>query len=106
MRPTQYPFWSQTTAKAPASPAAGAGSPTGEWFAPGEADTCFQTGKSSDGVEVSDRAPYGGCWFYNEGMVPKSLEELVSSYHDSVGKNAFWCGPRREPGTRALLSAI
>ena len=38
----QYPFWSQTTAKAPSSPSPGAGSPTGPWFAPGEADTCFQ----------------------------------------------------------------
>ena len=41
----QHPFWSQTTAKAPASPSNGSGSPTGPWFAPGEADTCFQTGK-------------------------------------------------------------
>ena len=32
----------------------------------------------------------GGCWFYNKGMAPKSLHELVGSYHDSVGKNAFW----------------
>ena len=23
-------------------------------------------------------------------MHPKSLQELVSSYHDTVGKNAFW----------------
>jgi hypothetical protein len=223
----QYPFWSQTTAKAPASPSDGSGSPTGPWFAPGEADTCFQTGKkpaftpprarvvkcshgdpqqvwthnvpqagfiynnatnlclnvagcatkvmgdictkapqqtcggqgfrgqlnevfalngaritsalpggkcltvkidngetavdltacdpanpptqswsltpsgqlktadgrcmtTAGGGTVSDGAPYGGCWFYNKGMQPKSLTELVSSYHDSVGKNAFW----------------
>ena len=39
---------------------------------------------------VSASGPYGGCWFYNKGMHPKSLQELVSSYHDTVGKNAFW----------------
>ena len=83
----KYPFWSADTAKKPlGSPDAGAGSPNGTFFAPGEADTCFQGGRKEDGLA----APYGGCWFYNKGMVPKSLAELVSSYHDSVGKNAFW----------------
>ncbi len=84
----KYPFWSQDTAKAPASPDAGQGSPTGAWFAPGEADTCFQGSGLADamvptGIEPEGRAPYGGCWFYNSGMNPKSLAELVSSYHDS-----------------------
>jgi hypothetical protein len=26
----------------------------------------------------------GGCWFFNAGLVPKSLQELVTSYHDSI----------------------
>ena len=60
-------------------------------FAPGEADTCFQGAGSGDVTgRVSAEGPYGGCWFYNPTMHPKSLSELVSSYHDSVGKNAFW----------------
>eukprot|EP01052_Picozoa_sp_SAG31_P041190 SAG31_NODE_6178_length_2136_cov_0.998036_2_plen_403_part_00 len=228
----QYPFWSQTTGQA--SPSPGAGSPTGPWFAPGEADTCFQTGSSvraptrarlaecshgdpqqvwsygvpqagfiqnnatkqclnvagcatnvmvdtytkapeqtcggqhlhgqpnevfvfngtqilstlpggkcltvvetrlpkkaavvnlvacepaqsstqswsltssmqlktadgrcltaagvagAGGGTLAVEAPYGGCWFYNSALKPKSLTELVSSYHDSVGRNAFW----------------
>merc|ERR1712228_54582 len=67
-------------------PAKGAGSPDGPVFAPGGADTCFQTGAHADG-EVS--GPYGGCWFYNHQMVPKSLDGLVSHYHDSIGRNAF-----------------
>ena len=57
-------------------------------FAPGEADTCFQG--SGDEARIGGAAPYGGCWFYNAKMQPKSLSELVSSYHDSVGHNAFW----------------
>lgn len=75
----------------------GQGNPNGAVFAPGEADTCFQGSgdgritaiDGSDG-RVSAEGPYGGCWFYNPTMHPKSLHELVSSYHDSVGKNAFW----------------
>jgi len=63
----------------------GQGKADGALFRPGEADTCFQGGKKGE----SDNAPYGGCWFYNAGMVPKSLPELVSHYHDSVGRNAF-----------------
>jgi alpha-L-fucosidase len=72
-----YPFWS--TAKS--SKDKGAGSPDGAVFAPGESDTCFQGGRGN--------GPYGGCWFYNHGMVPKSLPELVGHYHDTVGRNAF-----------------
>eukprot|EP01059_Diplonema_ambulator_P010758 TRINITY_DN20796_c0_g1_i1.p1 TRINITY_DN20796_c0_g1~~TRINITY_DN20796_c0_g1_i1.p1 ORF type:complete len:540 (+),score=167.42 TRINITY_DN20796_c0_g1_i1:68-1687(+) len=77
-----YPFWS-TAAN---SMDDGQGSPDGAEFVPGEADTCFQTPPS--GASHGERAPYGGCWFYNAGDVPKSLEELVSVYHDSVGSNA------------------
>jgi hypothetical protein len=87
----QYPFWSA----AKSSRTGGAGDPNGAVWAPGEADTCFQTGKgdavgggAGDAASDGATAPYGGCWFYNAGMVPKSLPELVSSYHDTVGKNA------------------
>jgi alpha-L-fucosidase len=78
----KYPFWST----ADSSLAQGAGSADGKVFAPGEADTCFQGGKYG---EEGPEGPYGGCWFYNSGMVPKSLSQLVSTYHDSIGKNAF-----------------
>lgn len=76
------------------SATAGQGNPNGAVFAPGEADTCFQgsgdDAAGSKGGKVSAAGPYGGCWFFNPTMHPKSLHELVSSYHDSVGKNAFW----------------
>ena len=85
----KYPFWSQDHATAPASPDAGQGSPNGTWFAPGEADTCFQGSSAEEeaaaralALEGGGAAPYGGCWFYNAGMKPKSLSELVSSYQD------------------------
>jgi len=74
----KQPFWS--TAKS--SLDAGPGSPDGAVFTPGEADTCFQTGAGLG-------APYGGCWFYNPGMIPKSLAELVNVYHDIIGSNSF-----------------
>jgi len=77
----KYPFWSTETRRGLKGP----GDPHGAVFAPGEADTCFQTGRG-----VGATGPYGGCWFYNHGMVPKSLPELVSSYHDTVGSNSFW----------------
>lgn len=64
----QYPFWSA----AKSSRNAGPGSIDGSVFAPGEADTTF-----------------GGGWFWNGGS-PKNMSELISSYHDSVGSNAFW----------------
>jgi hypothetical protein len=35
---------------------------------------------SYGGVILAD----GGCWFFNAGLVPKSLQELVTSYHDSI----------------------
>lgn len=79
----KYPFWST----ADSSMSAGAGSANGAAFVPAEADTCFQTGKGQENLGAE--GPYGGCWFYNPSMVPKSLSELVSSYHDSVGRNAF-----------------
>ena len=82
-----YPFWSAADAPINASAQPGPGSVDGAVFAPGEADTCFQGSASEGGGE---RAPYGGCWFYNAGMKPKSLASLVSSYHDTVGKNSFW----------------
>ena len=85
----KYPFWSAADAHENASASPGAGNPNGNVFSPGEADTCFQ-GSSTQVGQVSARRPYGGCWFYNPGMHPKSLQELVSSYHDTVGKNAFW----------------
>jgi len=72
-----YPFWSTSDS----SKDKGQGNADGAVFAPGEADTCFQTGAGN--------GPYGGCWFYNHGMVPKSLPELVSHYHDTAGRNAF-----------------
>lgn len=84
----KYPFWSAANADFNSSASAGQGTPDGSVFAPGEADTCFQGAAESQDSALT--APYGGCWFYNAGMKPKSLEELVSSYHDSVGKNAFW----------------
>lgn len=77
----KYPFWSTVNGVMEK----GAGTPDGSLFRPAEADTCFQGGKRDDGLG----GPYGGCWFYNAGMVPKSLTELVSHYHDSVGRNAF-----------------
>eukprot|EP00035_Acanthoeca_spectabilis_P038765 m.55999 g.55999 ORF g.55999 m.55999 type:complete len:711 (+) comp9286_c0_seq2:153-2285(+) len=81
------PFWSA----AASSLAAGKGDPQGAVFSPAEADTCFQGGAAqSTRGGPSVQGPYGGCWFYNAGMNPKSLEELVSSYHDTVGHNAFW----------------
>lgn len=76
-----YPFWS--TAKS--SLDYGAGSFGGAAFVPGEADTCFQTSAG----DIPLKAPFGGCWFYNAKMVPKSLPELVMHYHDSIGQNAF-----------------
>merc|ERR1712019_137035 len=76
----KYPFWSTSDT----SMQQGAGKVDGAGFHPGEADTCFQGGNAG-----SLSAPYGGCWFYNADMVPKSLAELVSHYHDSVGRNAF-----------------
>jgi alpha-L-fucosidase len=83
----KYPFWTAADAGVNVSATPGQGNPNGDVFAPGEADTCFQGGSAQE-EKVS--APYGGCWFYNADMHPKSLQELVSSYHDSVGKNAFW----------------
>ena len=41
-------------------------------------------------ITPSAASPYGGCWLYHEEMCPKSLSELVSSYHDSVGHNGYW----------------
>jgi len=76
----RYPFWSTADDIMEKGP----GKVDGSLFRPAEADTCFQGGKQ-DG----EGGPYGGCWFYNAGMVPKSLTELVSHYHDSVGSNAF-----------------
>eukprot|EP00698_Gefionella_okellyi_P025619 TRINITY_DN9444_c0_g1_i2.p1 TRINITY_DN9444_c0_g1~~TRINITY_DN9444_c0_g1_i2.p1 ORF type:complete len:328 (-),score=60.50 TRINITY_DN9444_c0_g1_i2:126-1109(-) len=83
----------------------GAGSPTGSVWAPAETDTCLQTTcldserkltphkkqRHSERVLVSPSfgAPYSGCWFYNPNMCPKSHSELVSIYHDSVGRNSF-----------------
>jgi len=99
------PFWSA----AESSLTAGKGDPFGAVWAPGECDTCFQGSSCSTNQDESAGAatalslrsnlhpeqqqagnPYGGCWFYNQGLCPKSLSELVSSYHDSVGHNAFW----------------
>ena len=77
----KYPFWSAADAAVNASAKPGQGNPNGAVFAPGEADTCFQ-GSGDGGSEgrVSAEGPYGGCWFYNPSMHPKSLHELVSSY--------------------------
>lgn len=75
----KYPFWSTVDS----SGHQGAGKPDGQIFSPGEADTCFQDKNG----ELA--APYGGCWFYNKDLVPKTVEALVSHYHDSVGRNAF-----------------
>ncbi|KAJ9458703.1 Alpha-L-fucosidase 1 [Diplonema papillatum] len=74
------PVW----CNAASSGTSGSGSIDGTGFFPAEADTCFQTG--SAGEEVA--APYAGCWFYNPDMVPKSLKQLVASYHATVGINA------------------
>eukprot|EP01064_Diplonema_japonicum_P023838 TRINITY_DN3427_c0_g1_i1.p1 TRINITY_DN3427_c0_g1~~TRINITY_DN3427_c0_g1_i1.p1 ORF type:complete len:560 (+),score=179.98 TRINITY_DN3427_c0_g1_i1:64-1680(+) len=76
-----YPYWSTASAVNDCT----RGEPNGAVFVPAEADTCFQTGA---GVSEKDRAPYGGCWFFNANMVPKSLSALVSTYHDTVGINA------------------
>eukprot|EP01052_Picozoa_sp_SAG31_P048113 SAG31_NODE_9923_length_1209_cov_1.507207_1_plen_133_part_10 len=79
----KYPFWSASSAQTDSSPKAGAGDPMGNVFAPGEADTCFQGGaaqgnSAASAPEGSLLAPYGGCWFYNANMKPKSLAELIS----------------------------
>jgi hypothetical protein len=72
------PFWSA----AASSSAAGAGSPWGAVWSPGECDTCFQSSSCSSGVDgeqsttaagasplasnlpFNASAPYQGCWFY------------------------------------------
>eukprot|EP00040_Diaphanoeca_grandis_P035276 m.221268 g.221268 ORF g.221268 m.221268 type:complete len:730 (-) comp33344_c0_seq1:30-2219(-) len=82
------PFWSA----AASSLTAGKGDPFGAVWSPGEADTCFQSACDEDGNGGSSSdlpGPYGGCWFYNSGDCPKKLSELVSSYHDTIGTNAF-----------------
>ena len=81
------PFWSASGS----SLAQGKGSPYGAVFTPGEVDTCFQGGScpGEQGAGAAAGGPYGGCWFYNQGMCPKSLPELVSTYHDSCGHNGF-----------------
>ncbi len=33
--------------------------------------------------------PEGGCWFYDPTFEPKSLQQLIQTYHQSVGQNAF-----------------
>jgi len=76
------PFWSS----AESSLTAGKGEPFGPVWSPAEADTCFQSACST-GEDLP--GPYGGCWFYNSDLCPKKLSELVSSYHDSIGTNAF-----------------
>lgn len=69
---------------------AGKGDPFGAVWAPGEADTCFQSGcHHHDGGE-EERGPYGGCWFFHDSLCPKPLTELISSYHDTIGHNAYW----------------
>eukprot|EP01060_Flectonema_neradi_P003842 TRINITY_DN12502_c0_g1_i1.p1 TRINITY_DN12502_c0_g1~~TRINITY_DN12502_c0_g1_i1.p1 ORF type:complete len:537 (+),score=80.63 TRINITY_DN12502_c0_g1_i1:58-1668(+) len=78
----QYPLWSTANS----SGTSGQGSPDAPEFVPAEVDTCFQTPKAGENTQVS--APYGGCWFYNERDVPKSVAELASIYADSVGNNA------------------
>jgi len=72
----------------------GQGSPDGVAFTPSESDTCFQTPplEFSNGKKYAmniPSSPYAGCWFYNALYVPKSLNELVAIYHDSVGHNSF-----------------
>ena len=81
-----YPIWS--TAKS--SGDAGRGEADGPVFVPAESDSCFQT-RSAGLVDrdVKYSGPYGGCWFYNPQYVPKSVKELMSMYHDTVGANAY-----------------
>lgn len=81
----RYPMWSTSQDRPGSAPTKGPGDPNGTKFVPAEADTCFQGPKS--GAKHGERGPYGGCWFYNHGDGPKSLEELVSVYHDTVGAN-------------------
>ena len=75
------PYWSA----AESSLTAGAGAASAPVFSPAECDTCFQGGRR----DLAGGAPYGGCWFYNADLEPKSLAELVSTYHDSLGSNCF-----------------
>jgi|ERR1712130_379282 len=77
-------FWSAQNIRVNQSSPRGRGTPNGNVFAPAEADTCFQGSSSTDAS-----GPYGGCWFYNAHMHPKSLGELVSIYHDTIGHNTY-----------------
>ena len=81
-----YPVWS--TAKS--STDGGRGEENGPVFVPAESDSCFQT--PAAGLvdrDVKFSGPYAGCWFYNPRYVPKSVKELMSMYHDTVGANAY-----------------
>jgi hypothetical protein len=38
---------------------------------------------------VDGFSPYAGCWFYDPAFVPKTLQQLVQTYHQSIGQNGF-----------------
>ena len=63
-----YPNWSPNDANAP-----GGGDPQGANFVPGEVDTTLQ---------LNDE------WFYVKGHGIRTLAELQTVYHNSVGRNA------------------
>lgn len=96
-----YPCWSANSAKG----VRGSGAFGGPVFDPAEADTCFQGSKGGKKDEKNaPSAPYGGCWFFNNNLVPKTLAELVDTYHLTVGSNALllldW-SPNQTGGLRA-----
>jgi len=67
----QYPVWS-TVGPHNTGPNGGSGDPEGDVWMPGETDTTLQLYDT---------------WFWKKGVGIRSLQDLQSVYHDSVGAN-------------------